>query len=307
MKCLIFADDSVLAFMSEQAAARIGCESLTVSNAADARRAILDDDGADLAVVEHAPPRIDAVGWCRSLGSGEDRRRRRVIVLAPAEDLFDLQRTEDAGIDDLLVKPIQRIELELRLRVNQRILELEAQVEAGMHALQAQATHDVLTGALNQKAICEALRRECERSSRDHSPLAAIVVEVDDLGILRDWTGTEAADSVLVEVAARIRGALRPYDCLGRWEGAGFLVGLPKCGPTQALSVAHRILAAVAAEPVKGAGRMVSVTVSLGVARFDEADAGRPDRLVAAATAALVSARVAGGNRVATPPGFPTA
>jgi diguanylate cyclase (GGDEF)-like protein len=130
---------------------------------------------------------------------------------------------------------------------------------------------------------------------------------VDDLGILRDWTGTEAADAVLVEVAARIRGALRPYDSLGRSDGAGFLVGLPKCGPTHALSVAHRILTAVAAEPVKGAGRMVSVTVSLGVARFDEADAGRPDRLIATAAAALVSARVAGGNRVATSPNFPSA
>jgi two-component system, cell cycle response regulator len=307
MKCLIFADDPVLAFISEQAAAQIGCESLTVSNAADARRAVLGDDGVELAVVDHAPPGIDAVGWCRSLGSGEDRRRHRVIVLAPAEDLFDLQRTEDAGIDDLLVKPIQKIELELRLRANRRILELEAQVEAGMHALQAQATHDVLTGALKQTAVREALRGECERSSRDHAPLAAIVIEVDDLGILRDWTGTEAADSVLVEVAARIRGALRPYDSLGRWEGAGFLVGLPRCGPAQALSVAERILTAVAAAPVKGAGRMVSVTLSLGVARFDEADAGRPDRLIASAAAALVSARVAGGNRVAAPPGFPTA
>ncbi len=200
MKCLIFANDPVIAFICEQAAARIDCESLTVSNAADARRAVLGDDRFDLAVVDHAPPGIDAVGWCRSLGSGEDRRRHRVIVLAPAEDLFDLQRTEDAGIDDLVVKPLQKIELELRLRANQRILELEAQVEAGMRALQAQATHDVLTGALNQTAVREALRRECDRSSRDHSPLAAIAIEVDDL-----------------ESCATGRGPRRRTRCWWKW------------------------------------------------------------------------------------------
>jgi two-component system, cell cycle response regulator len=303
MRCLVVADDPVTGFMVEQAAAQVGCESQLVTDPAEALRVALDGSGARLVIVDHAPPQADAVAWCEALRRRDDRRELRVMLLVPPGDPFDLRRVADVGVDDLLVKPFQAIELALRLQASLRIVELEAQVEAGNHALRAQATHDLLTGALNDRAISEALRQECERASRDHTALAAILVEVDDLRTIREWTGAEAADAVLVEVAGRIRGNLRPYDSLGRSGHAGFLAGLPKCDLSHAVSVARRILSAVAAAPVKGAGRMVSVTASIGVAGLDVADAGAPDRLEAAAAVALTAARVAGGNQVAVPPG----
>jgi diguanylate cyclase (GGDEF)-like protein len=302
MKCLVVTGDPATSFMVEQAAAQVGCESRVVADPAAALQAALDGSGTRLVVIDHAPRQIDAVAWCAALRRGDERRALRVILLAPPDDPFDLRRVADAGIDDLVVKPFRAIELELRLQASLRIVELEAQIEAGNRALRAVATHDLLTGVLNETAIGATLRQESERAGRDHTPLAAIRVEVDELGTIRDWTGAEAADAVLVEVASRIRGNLRPYDSLGRSGGAGFLVGLPRCDVAHALSVAQRILAAVAAAPIKGAGRMVSVTASIGVAGFEAADAGGLDRLEAAAASALASARAAGGNRVATPP-----
>jgi two-component system, cell cycle response regulator len=298
MKCLVVADDPVIGFMVEQAAAQAGCESLLVTDPAEALQAALDGSGTSLVVVDHAPPQLDAVAWCEALRRGHDRRDLRAILLVPPDELFDLRRVADIGIDDVLVKPFQAIELELRLQAALRIIELEAQVEEGNHALRSQATHDPLTGALNERAIGEALHQECERASRDRTALAAIMVEVDDLRTVREWTGSDAADAVLVEVAGRIRGSLRPYDSLGRNGDASFLAALPRCDLTHAVSVAKRILSAVSSAPVKGAGRMVSVTASVGVGRLEVADEGAPDRLEAAAAAALASARAAGGNRV---------
>jgi len=305
MKCLVVTGDSITSFLVEQAAARVGCESRAVADPAEALEAALDGSGTHVVVVDHAPPNTDAVAWCAALRRGDDGRALRVIMLAPPDDPFDLRRVTDAGIDDLLVRPLRAIELELRLQASLRIVELEAQIEAGNRALRAVATHDLLTGALNETAIRETLRQECDRAGRDRTPLAAIQVEVDGLDKIRDWTGAEAADAVLVDVAARIRGNLRPYDSLGRSGGAGFLAGLPRCDLAHAVSVAQRILAAVASSPARGAGRMVSVTVSIGVAAFEAANAGPPDRLEAAAASALASARAAGGNRVATPPDGP--
>jgi diguanylate cyclase (GGDEF)-like protein len=305
MKCLVVTRDPVTSFMVEQAAAQVGCESRVVADPTLALEAALDGSGTHVVVIEHAPPGTDAVAWCAALRRGDERRALRVILLASPDDPFDLRRVADVGIDDLMVRPLRAIELELRLQASLRIVELEAQIEAGNRALRAAATHDLLTGALNETAIRETLRQECERASRDRTPLAIILVDVDELGTIRDWTGAEAADAVLVEVAARIRGNLRPYDSLGRSGGALFLVGLPRCDLAHAVSVAQRILAAVAAAPTRGAERMVSVTASIGVAGLEMADAGRLDRLEAAAASALESARAAGGNRVATPPGFP--
>ncbi len=306
MSCLAVTNDSVTSFMVEQAAARVGCESRVVTDPAEALRAALDGSGTHLVVIDHAPPRTDAVAWCAALRRGDERRRLRVIVLAPPDDPFDLRRVTDAGIDDLLVRPFTAIELELRLQAGLRIVELEAHIEAGNRALRAAATHDLLTGALNETAIRETLRLECERAGRDGTPLAAVLVEVDGLENIRDWNGADAADAVLVDVAARIRGSLRPYDSLGRLGGAGFLAGLPRCDVAHAVSVAQRIRTAVAAAPARGGARMVSVTVSIGVAGTGAADANGPDRLEAAAASALASARAAGGNRVATPPDGPS-
>ncbi len=302
MKCLVVTGDSATSFMVEQAAAQVGCESRVVTDPAEALQAALDGSGTHLVVIDHAPPQTDAVAWCTALRHGDDRRALRVILLAPPDDPFDLRRVADAGIDDLLVRPFRAIELELRLQASLRIAELEAQIEAGTRALRAEATHDLLTGALNETAISVTLRQECERARRDRTPLAVVLVEVDGLDTIRDWTGAEAADAVLVEVAARIRGNLRPYDSLGRSGGAGFLAGLPRCDLAHAVSVAQRILAAVAGTPTRGAGRMVSVTASIGVAGFEAADAGSLNRIQAAAGSALASARAAGGNRVATAP-----
>ena len=303
MKCLVVTRDPVTGFMVEQAAAQVGCESRVVADPAEALQTALDGSGTHVVIVDHAPPQTDAVVWCEALRRGDDRRALRVILLAPPDDPFDLRRVADVGIDDLLVRPFRAIELALRLQASLRIVELEAQIEAGNRALRAVATHDLLTGALNEAAIGATLRQECERAGRDRTPLSAILIDVDELGTIRDWNGAEAADAVLVEVAARIRGNLRPYDSLGRSGGAGFLAGLPRCDLVHAVSVAQRILAAVAAAPTRGAGRMVSVTASIGVAGFEAADTGPLDRLQAAAVSALASARAAGGNRVATPPG----
>jgi len=126
---------------------------------------------------------------------------------------------------------------------------------------------------------------------------------VDGLSVIRDWTGADAADAALVDVASRIRRTLRPYDRLGRSGPAGFLVTLPRCDMDRAVAVAERIRSAVSGSPVRSGDRMVSVTVSLGVARLEVGDANRPDHLVAAGVMALVAARAAGGNRVATPAG----
>ncbi len=302
MRCLVVTGDPVTGFMVEQAAAQVGCESRVVADPAEALQAALDGSGTHVVIIDHAPPQTDAVAWCAALRRGDERRALRVILLAPPDDPFDLRRVADAGVDDLLVRPFRAIELELRLQASLRIAELEAQIEAGTRALRAEATHDLLTGALNETAFRTTLRQECERGRRDRTPLAVVLVEVDEMGTIRDWTGAEAADAVLVEVAVRIRGSLRTYDILGRSGGAGFLVGLPKCDVAHAVSVAQRILAAVAGAPTRGAGRMVSVTASIGVAGFEAADVDSLDRLQAAAASALASARAAGGNRVATAP-----
>jgi diguanylate cyclase (GGDEF)-like protein len=302
MQCLIVTSDPVVGFLVEQAAAKLGCESQTVASPTEALD-LAKRNEAEVVVVDHAPPALDATAWCAVLRREEDARTTRVIVLAPPDDPFDVTRMNDIGIDDLLVKPFQAVELELKLLASQQIRELGEQLKAARRALEARSTYDPLTGVLNEKSIVAALRREADRAGRDGTPLSVMTIEVDGLGIIRDWTGADAADAALIDVAARVQSGLRPYDSVGRSGDAAFLAALPRCDLDRAVAVAQRIVASVSGTPVRGGGRMLSVTVSVGVARLATDDAGRPDRVVAASVTALVAARAAGGNRVATPAG----
>lgn len=307
MNCLILAQDPIVSFMVEQAAAHVGCESHTIGAPEDALSMATDGSGIRFVVVDHAPPRFDGTAWCAALRQTEAGRSPRVLLLTPADDPFDLRRMMDLGVDDILVKPALAVELEARFLASLRIVELEAQTEAANHALRASSTYDPLTSVLNEAAIGDALHRECDRCRRERTPLAAVVVTVDDLGTVREWDGVAAADAMLVEVAARIRIALRPYDNLGRFGAAGFLVGLPRCNAEGAVSAAHRILASLDATPMKCLGRVVSISASLGVAAITPTAASDYAGIVSGAAAAAERSRAMGGRSVATLPDTPTA
>jgi len=300
MRCVIVEDDPAICFMVEQAVAHVGCESMTVASLADALQQASAADGPGLAIVGHAPPRSDAVAWCESLRSSEAGRACHVLLLVAPGEAFDLRRATDAGIDDLLVKPFQAIELELRVRAAVRLVELRGQLDAVDRAWRAETMRDPLTGVLNEPAIMSVLRQECARAGRDGTPLAVILAEVDDLDSVSEWHGSGMADAVLGEVASRMHSILRVYDGLGRAGHAGFLATLPKCEVETAGAVADRIRALVASVPVEALGRTASVTVSIGVRRPEAAHEGRADRLVSDAVAAARRARAAGGNRVET-------
>ena len=163
------------------------------------------------------------------------------------------------------------------------------------------ATRDGLTGLANRRLFEETLEREVARSHRRRAPLALVVLDVDHFKDVNDTVGHQAGDAVLREVAQAMVGNTKASDLPARYGGDEFVVLLPDCTRADALRVAERLRAAVAAEV-----SAVPVTVSAGVGAMPD-NAGNGERLVAAADAALYAAkregrdRSVGSNRTAEP------
>ncbi|MFL6241977.1 MAG: diguanylate cyclase [Acidimicrobiia bacterium] len=163
------------------------------------------------------------------------------------------------------------------------------------------ATRDGLTGLANRRLFEETLQREVARSHRRNAPLALVVLDVDHFKDVNDTVGHQAGDAVLREVARAMVGNTKASDLPARYGGDEFVVLLPDCTGDDALVVAERLRAAVARDVTA-----VPVTVSAGVGAMP-GNAGDGERLVAAADAALYSAkrdgrdRSVGSNRVAKP------
>jgi len=173
------------------------------------------------------------------------------------------------------------------------------------------ATHDELTGAPNRRALLDMADMLAARSRREARPLAVLMLDIDHFKLVNDNYGHAVGDAVLRDLTAVIRKELRAYDAFGRFGGEEFVAVLPDAGREDALGVAERIRAAVAASRPAGAPG-VRYTVSIGVAWESPGAAaaaiapgvaetdrkGGLDTLLSLADQAMYVAKGAGRNRV---------
>lgn len=153
--------------------------------------------------------------------------------------------------------------------------------------LRVQATYDTLTGCLNRASIIASLDAAL---APDRSGLTGVVyLDLDEFKVLNDTFGHAAGDEMLVEVAQRLRGALRDIDRVGRVGGDEFLVVCPGLAePDQAMSIATRIREHLDRPAALTAG-MATPRASIGMAIGTP---GTPvDDLVARADAAMYQSK----------------
>jgi len=164
--------------------------------------------------------------------------------------------------------------------------------ERELRAARDLALHDPLTGLANRREIDERLNRELARAARAAQPVALVVLDLDHFKRINDTLGHPVGDEVLRATARALAGAVRPGDALGRIGGEEFVVVLYGAGGDEALFVAERARAAVAA----GAPRGIAVTCSAGIAVFPD-DAHDAATLLHRADGALYLAKEAGRDR----------
>ncbi len=171
-----------------------------------------------------------------------------------------------------------------------------------MHAqLVAQSRLDTKTGLLNASTWEREAAAEITRALRTQSPLALALVDIDHFKMVNDTYGHLVGDKALRAVTDALRGQLRAYDLAGRFGGEEFVVLLPHAREADAISVAERLRAHIAAMSIPVgddvvSGPFVKLTISVGVAALDGASCELTDML-AAADAALYYAKETGRNK----------
>jgi diguanylate cyclase (GGDEF)-like protein/PAS domain S-box-containing protein len=134
-------------------------------------------------------------------------------------------------------------------------------------SLAYQASHDPLTGLLNRRRLLEVVREELStgRASGNTARPALLFLDLDDFKLVNDSLGHEAGDRLLVEVAERLREAVREIDVVSRLGGDEFAVLCRGVADEAAAGeVARRLLDAVIGPVVLGA-TTVRVSGSIGV------------------------------------------
>jgi diguanylate cyclase (GGDEF)-like protein len=135
------------------------------------------------------------------------------------------------------------------------------------------------------------------RLRRAQTSIAVLFIDLDNFKVVNDSLGHNAGDKLLVELAARLRQAIRPSDTIARFGGDEFVVLCEDIGAAHdAVTVGRRIVAA-ASEPFTVNGHEMFVSASVGVALAVDAEA-TPETLLRDSDAAMYRAKERGRGRV---------
>ena len=174
-----------------------------------------------------------------------------------------------------------------------------ARVEQHSDELRHQALHDALTGLPNRALLLDRAEQMLVRSRRQHTPIAALFVDLDQFKDVNETLGREAGDQLLKAVAARLSRALRKSDTVGRLGDDEFVVVVEgNALDAGAELVAERILEVLRVpfylKDADGTQVSHSTTASIGIA---EGDRDGAEELLRDADMALYRAQSGGRNR----------
>jgi diguanylate cyclase (GGDEF)-like protein len=148
------------------------------------------------------------------------------------------------------------------------------------------ALHDALTGLPNRALILERLEHAFLRGRRSGKTSAVFFIDLDDFKSVNDTHGHRIGDELLIAVAERLTGVLRPGDTLARLSGDEFVILCEDLDdPAQADAIAARSHAAMA-EPFMLAGTALNISASIGIA-FTGRDDNAPQQLIHDADVAM--------------------
>ena len=157
------------------------------------------------------------------------------------------------------------------------------------------ATHDALTGLPNRMLFLDRLGQSLVRAQRHNTLVGVLFIDLDRFKRVNDTLGHAHGDTLICEVAQRLRSATRAEDIVARLGGDEFGVAIDVARIGHVLQVVEKILGVVS-EPYRIAGRELFSSCSIGVSVYPN-DGGDGNSLLKNADAATFTAKNGGRNR----------
>ncbi|OAN69814.1 hypothetical protein A8B78_21450 [Jannaschia sp. EhC01] len=233
------------------------------------------------------------------LRSRPGTRHSATVMILPEGDSERAAIALDLGANDVLHDPFDAQELAIRISAQLDRKRQSDRMRAGVRAGLEAAITDPLTGLYNRRF---ALHRMEQIMARPGNPPAVMMIDLDYFKDVNDTYGHAAGDTVLQQVAIRLRGQLQANDLLARIGGEEFLVVLSGADARGAMECAERLRTAIGSTSfdLGGDSFPVRVTASVGLAlpgdHRDEATT--PEALIRRADQALYGAKAHGRDQV---------
>ncbi len=252
----------------------------------------------DLLIVSLGLENFDGLRLCSQIRSLDRTRNVPILAVAEAENNTRLVRGLEIGVNDFLIRPVDKNELMARVRTQVRKKRYTERLRDNVQMSIEMAITDALTGLYNRRYMESHVGTLVEQASSRGKPLTVLVLDIDYFKSINDSWGHDAGDDVLREFALRIKKSIRGIDLACRYGGEEFVVVMPETDMAVATVVAERLRRRIATEPfpIQQGARMIEVTISVGIAALGKGDTAAG--VLKRADQALYRAKRDGRNRV---------
>jgi diguanylate cyclase (GGDEF)-like protein len=246
----------------------------------------------DLVLLDVDMPETSGFEVCKSFKSDPALAQVPIIFITSHESAQLEAKGLELGAVDFIGKPPHAPLVLARVRTYQRLKTLSETVRSAVMM-------DFLTGAVTRRQIEKALTQEWLRVQRSQTPLAFLLVDIEDFTAYNAQHGDERGDSCLKSLADVLRAAARrPTDLLGRYAGGQFALLLPGTDSQGVSRIAQRIMDAVQAWNTVGLSMGGGCRDGTRSTIWNATVESVPNDLIAAAEQALRIAKSAADHHV---------
>jgi diguanylate cyclase (GGDEF)-like protein len=159
------------------------------------------------------------------------------------------------------------------------------------------AHFDMLTGLPNRVLLSDRLHQAMAQAHRRNQLVAVAYLDLDGFKAINDLHGHDAGDQLLMNLAKRMKQALRESDTVARLGGDEFVVVFLDLPDVEAIHPELARLLAVASQPMQIGDLDLHVSASIGVSFYPQAEDIDADQLLRQADQAMYRAKLDGKNR----------
>ncbi|BFM38162.1 EAL domain-containing protein [Synechocystis sp. LKSZ1] len=260
----------------------------------------------DLILLDVMMPGMNGLEVCRQIKARPDCQGIPIIIITALNEKSDLAHCLEAGADDFLTKPVNRLELRARthsmLRIRRQYQQLavfnahlEQMVQARTNQLHRMIFEDSLTQLPSRAFLVKALTEALAAGQVD---FALVIFDCDQFQLVNGSFGSVIGDQLLKAVAQRLNQHLRPQDILARLGGDEFCFLLHQVAePAMVESFIQTVIASFE-RPFLVENCDIFMTVSAGVA-WGQNPEQKAEALLQDANSAMYRAKARGKSNVA--------
>jgi two-component system chemotaxis family response regulator WspR len=247
-------------------------------------------------------PQLDGLELVRHFRSESMLRDVPLIVLSGTEDPKTKAKAFALGANDYMVKLPDAVEVIARIRYHSRGYLNLLEREAHLTRITWLAEHDTLTGCLNRRTWYDRLVEAAGSMSAEDS-LAVAICDIDFFKKINDTYGHLCGDEALKHFVNVLQMELANVGVLGRWGGEEFGIFMPLTGEAikpldQAVTTLNSVRMSIEGAPLSWETETVYITMSVGVALYDSANAEPIGTVLSRADEGVYRAKESGRNQV---------